>query len=93
MVAKVPPVIVDCVFAIAHDSLSLLWSVFIAGRPTVGAKSLLCSLRKGRLFVLPEKVRRDIRDFKYQPALGLDFEDPSLSLLLGSIDKVDCVVH
>lgn len=89
LMAEIPPVIVYYGFAMIDDPSSPLWSVFTAEWLTIVAKRLLWNAREGRLFLLPDKVRHDLRDFEYHPALGLQFSDPSVSMLLDAMDAVD----
>lgn len=60
------------------DALSLLRSVFTAQWLTAVAKRLLGSAWEGKLFLLLDKVQRDLRDFAYYLTFGLEFDDPCL---------------
>lgn len=86
---KIPPVIAYYGLAVIDYPLSPLWSVSTAERLTIVAKRLLWSAREGGLFLLPDKVRTDLRHFGYHPALGLRFSTISVSLLLEAMHTVD----
>lgn len=72
-------------FAMIEDFSSPFSSVSTADWLTIVARHLLWSARKGRLLLLPNRVRRDRRGFEYYAAVVLQHSSASVSWRHGHI--------